>query len=97
METDTLEEPLVREGRAPAPAAVTRGQALTDFANVFKAFIGANYLSVSFAFGSAGVVLGSVLLVIVAIVTDHCCSMIVVCKRKVRVRVCVCVCVGVGV
>lgn len=33
-------------------------QHAADFANVFKAFIGANYLSIAFAFAQSGVVAG---------------------------------------
>ncbi|XP_046557366.1 proton-coupled amino acid transporter 4-like isoform X2 [Haliotis rubra] len=55
---------------------------IADFANMLKAFIGSNYLSIAFAFHQSGLVPGVVCLVLIAIVTDHCCHMIVKCKYK---------------
>ena len=54
---------------------------LLDFANVFKAFIGANYLSVPFAFKQSGLLLGIIGLIIIAYITDHCCVLIIKCKK----------------
>ncbi|XP_028406582.1 amino acid transporter AVT3B-like [Dendronephthya gigantea] len=54
---------------------------LSDFANVFKAFIGANYLAVPFAFKQSGLILGIIGLVVIAYITDHCCVLIVKCKK----------------
>ncbi|XP_071106684.1 uncharacterized protein [Haliotis cracherodii] len=53
-----------------------------DFANMLKAFIGSNYLTIAFAFHQSGLVLGVVCLLLIAAVTDHCCHMIVKCKYK---------------
>lgn len=53
---------------------------LADFANVLKAFIGTNYLSLSYAFSKSGAVLGLLLLVFIAGITDHCCQLLVKCK-----------------
>ncbi|XP_046855366.1 amino acid transporter AVT3B-like [Xenia sp. Carnegie-2017] len=54
---------------------------LSDFANIFKAFVGCNYLSIPFAFKQSGLVLGIIGLVIIAYITDHCCILIVKCKK----------------
>ncbi|CAG2249831.1 PAT [Mytilus edulis] len=53
-----------------------------DFANMVKAFIGSNYLGVSFAFYQSGLGLGIIGLIFVAALTDHCCHLIV--KTKYR-------------
>ncbi|GAB1597532.1 uncharacterized protein LOC115218729 isoform X2 [Argonauta hians] len=53
---------------------------IADFANVMKAFIGTNYLSVPYAFSQSGVIAGLILLVIIAGLTSHCCQLIVKCK-----------------
>lgn len=53
-----------------------------DFANLLKAFIGSNYLGVSFAFYQSGLGLGIIGLVFIASLTDHCCNLIV--KTKYR-------------
>ncbi|KAL5019384.1 hypothetical protein ScPMuIL_005106 [Solemya velum] len=50
---------------------------LTDFANMVKAFIGSNYLSVAFAFSQSGLFLGIIGLVFIAGLTDYCCHLIV--------------------
>ncbi|XP_059167129.1 proton-coupled amino acid transporter 1-like, partial [Physella acuta] len=60
---------------------------ISDFANMVKAFIGSNYLSVAYAFTQSGLVMGLVLLTIVALVTDHCCDLIVKCKYTVIQKV----------
>ncbi|XP_050393949.2 uncharacterized protein LOC126811930 [Patella vulgata] len=54
---------------------------LSDFANMVKAFIGSNYLSISFAFSQSGLVAGMIGLFLIASVTDHCCHLIVKCKN----------------
>ncbi|XP_028406584.1 amino acid transporter AVT3B-like [Dendronephthya gigantea] len=54
---------------------------ISDFANVFKSFIGSNYLSVPFAFKQSGLILGIIGLVVIAYITDHCCVLIVKCKK----------------
>ncbi|GFR68431.1 proton-coupled amino acid transporter 4 [Elysia marginata] len=51
-----------------------------DFANMLKAFIGANYLSIAYAFKQSGLVLGLFGLTFIALMTDHCCHLIVKCK-----------------
>nr|XP_006826062.1 PREDICTED: proton-coupled amino acid transporter 1-like [Saccoglossus kowalevskii] len=53
-----------------------------DFANIFKAFIGANYLAVPFDFLQSGLVLGVIGLAIIAGLTDHCCHLIIKCKQE---------------
>eukprot|EP00050_Salpingoeca_kvevrii_P015154 m.44036 g.44036 ORF g.44036 m.44036 type:complete len:490 (+) comp6184_c0_seq1:2677-4146(+) len=66
---------------------MSRRRAASDFANVFKAFIGSNYLGLPFAFGQAGWLLGTVLLVVIAAATDYCCQLIVKCKVLAAARV----------
>lgn len=56
-------------------------QQISDFGNVFKAFIGTNYLALPFAFKQSGLVLGICGLFIIAILTDHCCQLIIKCKK----------------
>ncbi|KAJ8318235.1 hypothetical protein KUTeg_003326 [Tegillarca granosa] len=50
---------------------------IADFANMLKAFMGSNYLSVSFAFLKSGLGLGIGGLLFIASLTDHCCHLIV--------------------
>eukprot|EP00762_Andalucia_godoyi_P003385 ANDGO_06623.mRNA.1 Vacuolar amino acid transporter 4 len=64
-------------------AVVPRSRRFLDFMNVFKAFIGANYLTTSFAYSQAGYALGAVGMVLVAWLTDFCCALIVDCKKFV--------------
>lgn len=54
---------------------------VTDFANVFKAFIGTNWIGLPFAFKESGLVLGLVGVLIIALITDHCCQLIIKCKK----------------
>ncbi|XP_071827458.1 proton-coupled amino acid transporter 1-like isoform X2 [Apostichopus japonicus] len=58
-----------------------------DFANIFKAFIGTNYLTVSFAFKESGLVLGLISIAVIVVATAHCCNMIIKCKREVVERI----------
>lgn len=53
---------------------------LIDFANMLKAFIGANYLTIAFSFRQSGIALGIAGLVIVATLTAHCCHLLAKCK-----------------
>ncbi|XP_071793223.1 proton-coupled amino acid transporter 1-like isoform X1 [Asterias amurensis] len=57
-------------------------QILMDFANLFKAFIGVNYLSIAFAISQSGIALGIVGLLLISIATVHCCHLIIKCKRE---------------
>ncbi|XP_041476594.1 proton-coupled amino acid transporter 1-like isoform X1 [Lytechinus variegatus] len=57
------------------------GQLFLDNANIFKAFIGTNFLSISFALSMSGLYLGIAGLVLIATATVHCCYLIVKCKR----------------
>ncbi|CAG5117101.1 unnamed protein product [Candidula unifasciata] len=51
-----------------------------DFANIVKAFMGSNYLTIAYGFKQSGLVLGLVGLLVIAFITDHCCDLIVKCK-----------------
>eukprot|EP00047_Mylnosiga_fluctuans_P017265 m.60122 g.60122 ORF g.60122 m.60122 type:complete len:430 (-) comp7006_c0_seq2:144-1433(-) len=62
-------------------------ETLGNFANVFKAFIGVNYLVMAFAMSQAGIILGSVGILVVAVVTSHCCQLIVKCKRTAVAKI----------
>ncbi|BFZ02921.1 hypothetical protein BsWGS_05960 [Bradybaena similaris] len=53
---------------------------VSDFANMVKAFMGSNYLSIAYAFRQSGLVLGIIGLLLIASITDHCCNLIVKCK-----------------
>ncbi|KAH9498872.1 hypothetical protein Btru_004913 [Bulinus truncatus] len=55
---------------------------LSDFGNIVKAFIGANYLTISYAFTQSGLLTGIILLIVIATITDHCCQLIVKCKYQ---------------
>lgn len=52
-----------------------------DFSNVFKAFIGSNFLGMPYAFSRAGIYAGIIGILIIALVTDHCCKLLVHCKN----------------
>ncbi|XP_038064968.1 vacuolar amino acid transporter 4-like isoform X2 [Patiria miniata] len=56
---------------------------LMDFANLFKAFIGVNYLSIAFAIGQSGIALGIIGLLLIAVATVHGCHLLIKCKRQV--------------
>ena len=68
------------------PAAFFRDIAF-DFANTFKAFIGANYLAAPFAFSKSGWVLGTLILSTIAALSFHCCVLIIGCKRAAIERI----------
>eukprot|EP00051_Salpingoeca_urceolata_P021658 m.342004 g.342004 ORF g.342004 m.342004 type:complete len:570 (+) comp19837_c0_seq1:659-2368(+) len=64
------------------PTASTWGRAgLADFANVFKAFLGTNWLSIPFAFAAAGTGSGLIMLLVIAAATCHTSEMIIDCKQ----------------
>ncbi|KAK7507847.1 hypothetical protein BaRGS_00000812, partial [Batillaria attramentaria] len=52
----------------------------TDFANMLKAFIGSNYLTIAFAFRQSGLALGLAGLLVIATLTAHCCRLLAKCK-----------------
>lgn len=52
----------------------------TDFANMLKAFIGSNYLTIAFAFRQSGLALGIAGLIAIATLTAHCCHLLAKCK-----------------
>ncbi|KAI0232371.1 Proton-coupled amino acid transporter 2 [Lamellibrachia satsuma] len=56
---------------------------IADFANIFKAFIGTNYLSLAYGFKQSGLGFGIAGLLLVAVLTGHCCRLIVKCKHIV--------------
>ncbi|XP_062612262.1 uncharacterized protein LOC134274037 [Saccostrea cucullata] len=60
---------------------------VADFANMLKAFIGSNYLTVSYAFLQSGLGLGFGGLLLIALLTDHCCHLIVKTKYHAIKRV----------
>lgn len=55
----------------------------TDCSNVFKAFIGSALIGLPFAVLQSGIVLAMVCIFLIATATDHCCGLIVKCKRIV--------------
>ncbi|XP_072026457.1 uncharacterized protein [Amphiura filiformis] len=56
---------------------------VTDFANIFKSFMGSGYLSNPFAYHQAGIGLGFIAMVFIAIATTHCCQLAVHCKKQI--------------
>ncbi|EDV19162.1 uncharacterized protein TRIADDRAFT_62383 [Trichoplax adhaerens] len=54
-----------------------------DFSNMFKAFIGTNYMGLPFGIAQSGLGPGLAIMIIVAVITDHCCHLIVDCKKIV--------------
>ncbi|XP_070185489.1 uncharacterized protein [Littorina saxatilis] len=75
MSTDNIE---VSIGPLSGPPSLRHH--LMDFANMLKAFIGSNYLTIAFAFRQSGVHLGWIGLIAIATLTAHCCRLIVKCK-----------------
>lgn len=67
---------------------------VADFANVFKAFIGTNWIGLPFAFKESGFVLGLVGILVIAVVTDHCCQLVIKCKRAAVQKVLDTVCLS---
>eukprot|EP01028_Stygiella_incarcerata_P001244 TRINITY_DN119_c0_g3_i1.p1 TRINITY_DN119_c0_g3~~TRINITY_DN119_c0_g3_i1.p1 ORF type:complete len:508 (-),score=118.75 TRINITY_DN119_c0_g3_i1:1394-2791(-) len=67
--------------------SVSFKRSVLDFMNLFKAFIGTNYLSLPFAFSQAGWLFGIILLILIAIATEHCCNLIVTCKEVAVLKV----------
>eukprot|EP00795_Rhopilema_esculentum_P009070 gene9070-16722_t len=63
-------------------------QQFTDFSNVFKAFIGSALIGLPFAIRNAGIALGLLGILFIALATDHCCHLIVKCKRLVIKKMC---------
>jgi len=63
-------------------------QQFTDFSNVFKAFIGSALIGLPFAIRNAGIALGLIGILLIAIATDHCCTLIVKCKEIVIKKMC---------
>ncbi|XP_031571847.1 amino acid transporter AVT3C-like [Actinia tenebrosa] len=54
---------------------------ITDFANIFKSFIGTNWIALPFAFRQSGLLLGCIGLILIAMATDHCSHLIIKCKK----------------
>jgi solute carrier family 36 (proton-coupled amino acid transporter) len=54
---------------------------LVDVGNMLKAFIGLNFMYVAYAFSKAGMVRGIVGLVVLVLVTEHCCLLLVEVKN----------------
>ncbi|CAN8065785.1 unnamed protein product [Agarophyton chilense] len=50
---------------------------LTDIGNMLKAFIGLNFMYVSYAFSNAGLWRGAVALIIITLITEHCCLLLI--------------------
>jgi len=75
-------------GSSPAAAAVSSHwmSMLGHFANVFKAFIGLNYLSLPYAMHLAGLWAGLVGLAVVALFTQMGCLLLVRCKSTINER-----------
>lgn len=70
---------------ASAPPAGWRSL-FTDITNMLKAFIGLNFMYVAFAFLQAGLIRGTLGLIFIAFVTEHCCLLLVEVKGQMPVR-----------
>lgn len=70
----TAESPVVLHDDVPH---TTFRSMMTDVGNMLKAFIGLNFMYVAYAFAQAGLVRGIVGLVFIALVTEHCCLLLV--------------------
>lgn len=57
------------------------GELMTDIGNMLKAFIGLNFMYVSFAFSKAGLVRGIIGLIVITVITEHCCLLLVKVKN----------------
>jgi solute carrier family 36 (proton-coupled amino acid transporter) len=53
----------------------------TDVGNMLKAFIGLNFMYVSFAFSKAGLLRGVLGLIVITAVTEHCCLLLIKVKN----------------
>lgn len=53
-----------------------------DIANTLKAFIGINVMLVAYAFSKAGMVRGVIGLIIIAVITEHCCHLLIEIKSS---------------
>jgi len=53
-----------------------------DIGNMLKAFIGLNFLYVSYAFAHAGLIRGTIGLILIALITEHCCLLLVQVKNQ---------------
>eukprot|EP00871_Galdieria_phlegrea_P001895 jgi/Galph1/2706/GphlegSOOS_G1366.1 len=53
-----------------------------DIANMLKAFIGLNFLYVSYAFAHAGLIRGIIGLILISLITEHCCLLLVQVKNQ---------------
>ncbi|GJD07859.1 Amino acid transporter ANTL2 [Galdieria sulphuraria] len=73
-ENPTLEEDLSRSELAK--------HLVGDIGNMLKAFIGLNFLYVSYAFAHAGLIRGTIGLIVIALITEHCCLLLVQVKNQ---------------
>ncbi|XP_071947224.1 uncharacterized protein [Antedon mediterranea] len=62
---------------------VSCGRNLIDFANVLKAFIGSFYLSIAYWFSQCGLALSLICIVVIALATDYCTNLMIVCKYEI--------------
>ena len=58
----------------------------TDIANMLKAFIGLNFMYVAYAFAQAGLLRGVIGLCLIALITEHCCLLLVDVKSSMPPR-----------
>jgi len=67
----------------PAASSSSPASSLfTDVANMLKAFIGLNFMYVAYAFAQAGLVRGIIGLCLIALITEHCCLLLVDVKSR---------------
>ncbi len=74
------------EGEISAAPRSSKSSIFTDVANMLKAFIGLNFMYVAYAFAQAGLVRGVIGLCLIALITEHCCLLLVDVKSSMPPR-----------
>lgn len=62
---------------SPSASSSSSNHLLTDIGNMLKAFIGINFIAVAYAFSNAGIVRGLIGLLVIMLVTEHCCLLLI--------------------
>ena len=73
----------------PGPPGVNSSNPFHEFtmdvANMLKAFIGLNFMYVAYAFSKAGIIRGSIGLLLITFITEHCCILLVQVKNAMPI------------
>lgn len=65
----------------PSPTLLVSDLAI-DTANMIKAFIGMNFVTVAYGFSNAGILRGIIGLIVIALITEHCCLLLLNIKKS---------------